>query len=175
MLQAYLHAMLRKSQPVVELERRPLDFMVDTLSWLVITGTWIYALASYKKLPDEIPVHFNFKGKPDSYGSKDSIWLIPIISTALVLLLTLINERPHWFNYPVKITPENAESKYRLATSLMRWLKLMMAIIFAFIVWQTIAVAKQHAPDLGIWFLPVSLLVMFGIIGYYLVKTFRGG
>jgi uncharacterized membrane protein len=33
----------------------------------------------YDALPETIPIHFNFEGKPDGFGSKDSIYLAPLI------------------------------------------------------------------------------------------------
>ena len=38
-----------------------------------------YAMNVYDALPETIPIHFNFEGKPDGFGSKDTIYLAPII------------------------------------------------------------------------------------------------
>ncbi len=49
---------------------------------------WIYSLYCYKIFPESIPVHFNFSGEPDSYGSKLTLVLLPIISTFVFFVLS---------------------------------------------------------------------------------------
>ena len=65
-------------------------------------------VANYFELPEIIPTHYNEAGEADSYGDKLNILALPIISTLLFIGLTILNKRPHLFNYPSEITKENA-------------------------------------------------------------------
>ena len=46
----------------------------------------LIAAVTYGKLPNEIPIHFDFYGNPDNYSSKLFIFVIPIIMAAVLLL-----------------------------------------------------------------------------------------
>ena len=46
---------------------------------LILSLPLFYAMYVYDALPETIPIHFNYEGKPDGFGSKDSIYLAPII------------------------------------------------------------------------------------------------
>ncbi len=42
--------------------------------------------AFYSRLPETIPTHWNFKGEPDAYGHRSTIWLMPLLSIPLSIL-----------------------------------------------------------------------------------------
>ena len=46
----------------------------------------LISLAAYSKLPEQIPIHFDFHGVPDNYSSKLFILLMPLIMAAVLLL-----------------------------------------------------------------------------------------
>ena len=47
---------------------------------------WCNALYLYNKLPDTIPTHFDIAGKPDAWGAKSSLFLLPLSATIFPLL-----------------------------------------------------------------------------------------
>ncbi len=75
---------------------------------MLIALMWALSLYAYFSLPEVIPVHFNLKGHPDSYGSKIIFLTLPIllsIAPLLLLLITrwrfeIINKYPHLINLP---------------------------------------------------------------------------
>ncbi len=50
----------------------------------IIFATIAVTVARYRDLPETIPIHFGLDGKPNGYGSRNAIWLVP----AVQLLLT---------------------------------------------------------------------------------------
>ena len=68
---------------------------------------WIIA-----NTPENIPLHFNAQGEIDRWGESWTIIGLPLIALVLYGLLTLIQHRPQWSNYPVKIPNENREQAY---------------------------------------------------------------
>jgi len=58
-------------------------FLKYFIALLMLSMPLFYAMYVYDALPETIPIHFNFEGKPDGFGSKDSIYLAPIILGAV--------------------------------------------------------------------------------------------
>jgi Protein of unknown function (DUF1648) len=50
----------------------------------IIFATIAVTVARYRDLPETIPIHFGLDGRPNGYGPRNTIWLVP----AVQLLLT---------------------------------------------------------------------------------------
>lgn len=163
--------LLGKNRPKIKIVLSSADWLVEFLALAFMIIIIIMPLIYYDDLPQKIPVHFNSAGEPDGFGSKTTLFLFPAIGLFLYSLLTIISFFPHIFNFPVKITPQNAEIQYRLANRLLRILKALMLMMFAFISFQTIKTALGSSTGLGRIFLPVFLLLTFGVIILYFVQS----
>lgn len=163
----------KENLPKVKLKRTTLDWIIEVAAFSFLIVLIALPLIWYNKLPENIPVHFNGAGEPDGYGGKSSLWLLPATGLFIWLLLTVIEAFPQVYNFPVKITPENIVTQYRMATRLIRILKAVILIIFSFISFQTMKTATGGASGLGKAFLPVFLLITFGLIIIYMVKSFN--
>ncbi len=62
-----------------------------TISVVVLLLHIIYTAISYSTLPDIIPTHFNAAGEADAWGSKNSIWFMPIMNIAIFAMFLGIN------------------------------------------------------------------------------------
>jgi uncharacterized membrane protein len=134
---------------------------------------WIWTGTSYSSLPDSIPTHFNAAGEADGFGRKASIVGLPVIATLLYIGLTLLNRVPHIFNFPTPVTEDNALKQYTNATRMIRYLKLILVFVFAGISYQTIQQANGTGEGLGIWFLPLTLVLVSMPLVYFVVKSFQ--
>ena len=112
------------------------------------------SVQSWKALPPVIPVHFGISGKPDGRGAKSAVCLFPALSAVLYVVLTVISRFPHTFNYPVRVTQENAARQYQIACELLSWLKAELICLFGWSEWGTIQVALGKAEGLGVGFVP---------------------
>lgn len=126
----------------------------------------------WSSLPARVPTHFGVSGVVDAWGDKRSILILPAVSLVLYALLTIANRYPHKFNYAWPITPQNAERQYKLAHSLLIWLKMEVMLLFAYLEWTTIGTALDQTAGLGIAFLPLVLVAIFGTIGIYFYQAF---
>lgn len=133
----------------------------------------VIIVQSWQKLPQQIPVHFNFSGNPDSWGNKLTILLFPIISVVLYTTITIVIRYPHTFNYLWPITSENAARQYRLACDLMLWLKAEVIWLLAYLEWQSIRIGLGQAQSLGVAFAPVFLLLIFASVGIYFWQAYQ--
>jgi len=160
-------------RPRIRIEPDSFDMIVEFVSVIFLIFLIVIPLRYYGSLPEKIPTHFDGSGTPDGYGSKSTLWLLPAIGFILWIGITILVRFPHIFNYPVQITAENAETQYRLATRLMRILKTVILIMFTFISYMTIKTALGTAGGLGTFFLPVFLVLTFGVIIIYFVRANR--
>ena len=145
------------ARPKIRIEPTIADKVVEILGWFVLLVTWIFTIASYSNLPDTIPIHYNGAGKADGFGSKINILILPFIATILYVGITVANKFPHVFNYPTRITEENALRQYTNATRMMRYLKLALVVLFGLIAFKTIQSTRGQSAGLGIWFLPLKM------------------
>lgn len=118
------------NRPKLTLTPTAHDKAVELAAAIALTVLWAVALISFVLLPDQIPIHYNLAGKADRSGDKLFVFMFAGIATALYVLLTIMNRNPHLFNYPIKITLENAEEQYTAATRLLRWMKLCVIVLF---------------------------------------------
>ncbi|QKQ74804.1 DUF1648 domain-containing protein [Nostoc sp. TCL240-02] len=158
-------------KPVIVIFGLDLAQMLNLSALAGLLGLFGIAIYAWFTLPDTIPIHFGFDGKANGWGSKKILWLLPIVGLAIYGLLTFISRYPHTFNYLVVITEENALRQYQIACSMLNWLKSEMVWTFVYIEWQIFYLATTENPNLGVWFVPVTLIIIFGTIGYWLSQS----
>jgi len=158
-------------RPKIKLIPTTADKLVEALGWLILLALWGWTITHYSSLPETIPTHFNAAGEADGFGSKASIIGLPFIATLLFIGLTILNRYPHIFNYPTAITQDNALRLYTLATRMLRYLKLVLVLVFGGIEFMTIQHAAGEASGLGVWFLPLTLVLVFLPLIYFVVKS----
>lgn len=139
------------------------------LASLAILGVMlIYAITNFASLPDEIPIHFNGKGEADDWGSKIILFFVPGVCVFLFLMMSFIGTlSPKNYNFPVKLTQENAKKQVELAREMMHGLNVVIFSLMFYILWRMVYLAKGGTGGLGIFFMVVFLVAIFGVIGYY--------
>jgi uncharacterized membrane protein len=125
-------------RPVLQLEKTPLDNLLDWLAVGLALACWLLVGYYYGQLPEEIPAHFNASGQPDRYDGKGILIFLPVLTTVLVAVLHFVKRIPHKFNYLVNITEENAPFEYRKAVMMMRVLSVLTAMLMLFLVYKII-------------------------------------
>jgi len=133
------------------------DITLECVGLFLILAIWIIPVLLYKNLPDTIPTHFGINGEADDWGSKTTIFILPVLCLLLYIGLSILNKFPHIFNYPVKVTEENAMRLYFKATLILRFAKLAIILLFLVIEWQICSVNEKAG--LPIWFMPVTLAI----------------
>lgn len=168
-----MYAMTKEQQPKILLEQTPADRILEGVAVAGLLLMLILPAVYYNELPDTIPTHFNGAGKADGYGNKLTVWVLPLIGLGLYTMLTFINRSPQQFNYPVKVTPENAQRQYELATRLIRMLKAVIMLLFVYICYMVIQGALSGEASLGAGFIWVTLTAVFGTIAWYWRAAYR--
>ncbi len=165
--------MYNESRPRVQLYLSNLDKKIELLGKIFVMLLWVITLVAFFNLPQIIPTHFNAKGQVDDYGSKLTLFILPVVATLLYFLLSFLNNYPHLFNYATIITEKNAEQQYTFATRILRYVKVAILIIFSGTTLFTYLTSTGIIDGLGWWFLPFCFTLIFVPIIvsiYYSVK-----
>ena len=161
------------ANPKIALKKESFDQLMEMVSILGLL--LLIALTAYyfSDLPEKVPVHFNGKGMPDGYAGKWTIWTLPLIAAFMYFLFRYINQSPHTFNYPVKITEENAAIQYRIATRMGWTLSAIINCLLLYIGWGSIQSALGKTEGLSNWIFWGLMLLLFICIGYFLNQAFK--
>ncbi|WP_395805926.1 DUF1648 domain-containing protein [Daejeonella sp.] len=159
-----------EKRPKMKLALKTVDKIFEIVGWGFIIMIWVLTITSYSNLPETIPTHYNGAGQADGFGGKATILTLPLIATILFIGLTVLNKFPQVFNYPTEITQDNAFRQYIYATRLIRYLKLIIVFILGLIEFKTIQNANGEADGLGVWFLPLTMGVIFIPMIYFILN-----
>ena len=162
-----------ESRPKVKLHLTTSDKLFEAMGWIALVTLWVYTLTHYAKLPEIIPTHYNGAGEVDGHGGKGNILALPIVATVLFVALTILNQFPYAFNYPTNITPENFLKQYTSATRFIRYMKFVVVVIFGAIAIETIQNTLTSSEGLGVWFLPITLGVIFIPLVFFIITSFK--
>lgn len=157
-------------RPKIKLSLSRFDRTVEITALVLLLIAWGISVFAYFNSPAIIPVHFDITGTPDRYGAKWMVLVLPVIPTVLYLGLTLLGRYPHTYNYTVKITAENAETQYAIATGMIRMIKLSVLVIFLLIAMEYITV-KGKSTGPGVWFLPLCIVLLITPVTYAIIRS----
>ncbi len=162
--------MKKSARPKIEIPLEETDRLLDGLVVASLAIMFAIPALHYAELPEVIPIHFNLKGEADGYAPKAFLWLLPTISSFTCGLMLFLARYPHTFNYPVKITEQNAEAHYRLAARMMRALNAVIAVFFAYLCRELVQMGLQERSTLKPWAVPLLIVGIVGVLVWY----FRG-
>jgi len=162
-----------ETRPKLILELEITDKLIDMASWLGLAFLWVFTITVYSDLPEIIPTHFDLSGQPNDYGSKMAIMFLPVIATLILIGLTVLNFYPHIFNYPAKITADNAAWQYRNATRMIRTLKMIIAFVFSLVVFLMYTSASGKLGFNSYWFMTLVLGSIILPLGYFVLRAVR--
>lgn len=144
------------------------DLALNLLCLTLLIGVTLYILLGWNTFPERIPGHYNALGEVDRWGNRGELLFLPILSWILYGLITLVEQFPQAWNTGIAVTPENAESVYRILRTLIGLTKLTMLAAFTFL-----TVNTSLGDALPVWYLLVFLLVLFGVIGCSIFRLVR--
>lgn len=149
-------------------QKTAFDYLIGLLALLLVLLQVYLVFQHWQFLPERIPTHYNFAGEPDAHGSKTTLLFLPLIGAGLFVMLTVVGLNPQSMNLPVKVTEENRELVYAQAVRFIHFLRLLIGVLFGYLIWGTIQVglAKQTQLDSRI------LFGFLGIMGLGMVWFF---
>lgn len=164
---------MTSKQPKISIPFEPLDLVVLAPGAVAAVLLLVATATYWPELPGRVPTHFNFAGEADGWGPKGIVLLLPGLGLLLFGIMAWLSRYPHIYNYPWKISAENAPAQYRCARRLILALGSEIAWLMLWIEWGTIRVARGAASGLGAAFLFIWLAVMIASIAAYFVNAAR--
>ena len=144
------------------------DRILDLLGWILLIGTLAYLILGWFSFPDQIPMHYNGAGEIDRWGGKGEIIFIEVMMWILYLGIGVVEKYPQIWNTGVEVTAKNKEKVYRTLKYMLKTLKFLTALIFAYLIVNSL----QSAPLPG-WFTPAVMILVFGDMAFWLIRLFR--
>ena len=144
------------------------DRILDFLGWILLIGTLAYLILGWSSFPDQIPMHYNGAGGIDRWGGKGEIIFIEVMMWILYLGIGVVEKYPQIWNTGVEVTVKNKEKVYRTLKYMLKTLKFLTALIFAYLIVNSL----QSAPLPG-WFTPAVMILIFGDMAFWLIRLFR--
>ena len=129
------------------------DVIMEILSLVLMIGVSLYIFIRWSSIPDKIPMHYNFAGEIDRWGGKGELLFLIAIAWGIWLLITVTERFPKFWNTGVEVTEKNREHVYRTLKYMVKTMKLIIVIIFTYLILHTLTV--RNLPG---WF-------FFGICG----------
>jgi len=132
------------NRPRIKIPLTTLDYILEIVALLVVLATIILYV-----------VYWIFSS--EEYSTKMLLlFTLPVTSFSMYAMLTILNKYPHIFNFPVNVTEKNAFFLYKTAIRMVRWIKLLCCLLFAYIVWVITKEAITHQE--------IELGIVFGIL-----------
>jgi len=145
-----------------------LQLFLEIIGAAILISLFIFLVKSWSSIPERIPGHYNAAGVVDRWGNKNEILMLPIIGGIVYLGLTMITFFPEIWNVPMPQSQENKEAVYKCMKTMLISLKIEIIAMFFYITFHSV-----NAMDLPRAFLPIVLIIIFGSLTYFIVRSYR--
>lgn len=152
----------------MKIPRSLYDRLVNVIGAGALAGTTLWLMTLWNRIPADIPVHYNLMGQVDRLAGKGSLWMLLAVGWVMFLALSVVEHFPQIWSTGVQVTPRNQEWVYRTLKNMLGTLKLIIAVLFSYLVFQS-AFGGNLPPQ----FLPVFLILTFGSLAFFLVRLIR--
>lgn len=143
--------------------------IVEVITVGILLFLIAYLAIKWTSIPDKIPSHYNSYGIADAWSGKASIIILPIVSIILYTSLTLLYFFSDIWNTPVEVTNKNYLFVYQNTRSMISYLKLVLIATFSYM-----SICAAQGKALGKLFLPLELIIVFGVVFWFIIKIARG-
>jgi len=153
--------MFDDNRPKITLTKTNTQRYIEIATFACLGLALVYTILNYSALPEQVPMHFNISGEVDNYGDKSFVWFPLVIGFGLCFGLMQLNKHPHLFNYPNKITADNAEKQYSSAIKMMSIINFMVALLLAILSYNIVSLGINGTDKTAKW----SEYLMYIILG----------
>ncbi|WGK63954.1 hypothetical protein [Croceiramulus getboli] len=149
-----------------------LDRALELLTFVLIVASALLLGVYYNQLPEHVPLYFNWPSKDaNGLGAKDLLWTNPLLFGVIAVGLHQLLKHPSLFNYPTRITHENARFYYTQFTRMFRWLGLVLALLCFCLTLASVVNGLGNPTDFDPWLYPLFPILLVGVPGVFLVKV----
>jgi uncharacterized membrane protein len=158
--------------------RKPWPIVLELISLIGLALCVLIPKLVWQTLPDRVPRHFGFSGKPDAWDGKGDLLSFAGISVLFYGILTAVG----WLTRLTKLMPENLTQEQKdmvreFSYTAVRWVKVLCIWTMAFLQLQTVRIALGRTDRLGsgnyLFIIGTGVFIIWVVIGG--VKLNRAG
>lgn len=159
-------------RPKMEIPKTKAEWLMDMIGYIALAIMLIVLFMNWRELPNEVPAHFDGSGNVDRWGSKWELLILPGIGIVMHFFLMIFENFPETHNYPARINESNAEVFYRNSRQTLNYMRNIINILFAYIVYRSVTIALGDAATIG-WPFFVIMAALFGVLIWKMIKIMR--
>jgi len=134
-------------------------------------------------LPDRIPLHFDFAGTPNRWGSKSSLMVLMLAALAVsgifyltTRLIPWIRRHPKLINMPekerfLKLPEEKQMVYWNVMYEFLIAFATCLNFVWVMTIWGTIHVASGKSQQLPVWSIAPGLVLILLMLFFYLRRV----
>lgn len=162
-------------RPVIRNSNTIMEKVLEIILLFIVVLMVIWPICQFARLPETVPIHINIHGDIDGYGSRIVVLVLPIVGVLLYVGLTVLQRVPHLYNYPIEVTDDNAHLLYALGVQMIRFVKAIMIILFVYLTYSFICLARGVKLRYSAIIIISSCAVLAIGMVYYIVKMKKLG
>ncbi len=146
---------------------------LDFIAFSGILFQVIFLIQMWSSIPDEVPVHFDLFGKPDAWGEKKSLLLMPVITIIIFSIFTVFSHSSRLLEIFLNLPPFTEKTKrlYRKLSILIQLFKVDIVWLFSLLEFQIIQITmgRQKGWDYTVIIfiaIAVVIVILFNIIKF---------
>ncbi|MEK3766252.1 DUF1648 domain-containing protein [Solibacillus sp. FSL K6-4121] len=157
-------------QPKIDIPKTRSEWVMDIIGYVALAVMIAILVMNWRDMPNEVPAHFDGSGTVDRWGSKMELIILPGIAIALHFFLMVFEKFPQSHNYPERLNESNREAFYQNSRQTLNYMRNIINILFAYIVYRSVAIALGDDAVIG-WPFFVILIVLFIVLIWKMIKT----
>lgn len=162
---------LMNEHPVINIKNTKTEWLHDIICLALFVSIIIYLAFAWPYLPDQIPIHYDALG--NQWGSKWVTFLLIALTILIYIGFTILRKHPYKFNYPDRLTEENAERFYKNANLTISWMNFEIAIYFLWLSKGFIDSAVNQSDFMVLSELLIWISVLVVTMLYFLIRQSR--
>ncbi|ATP39958.1 hypothetical protein CSE16_07785 [Solibacillus sp. R5-41] len=139
-------------RPVLHIEKSNSERVANIIGYASLVAMVLYLLLKWSSLPAQVAAHFNAAGEVDRWGSKYELLILPVIAILITFFMELIERYPHVHNYPERLCEANVHAFYLNSRQMLNYMKNIINMLFAFLVYESIEISVSDDIALGLPF-----------------------
>lgn len=165
--------MFNKHRPRFARKQTTFETICNVIGYGVFGLAFLYLIISYFNMPDRIPTHMNDFGQVEQTGPKYMALTLPLVIIPLIAMLQFLEKNPHLHNYPPHFNDDNAERMYRHSSQLFNYVKNLILLLFAHIMYRFTIIALGGENELYESVVIVLISLIFTTIIFKIVRIHK--
>lgn len=135
-----------------------LQTILEWVAILLLIGQFVYTFVMWFLLPARIPAHYDISNHVTRWGSRNELFIVPIITVGMYVFLTVLARMPASWNFSIETNDRNRaylQSAYR---TILIASKLCVEVTFFII---TICMVTERIALIWLDGIPVVILLIF--------------